>query len=261
MPGTTRLDVALVERGLARSRSHAQQLISGGFVRVNGEPSTKPAERVRPNDRVASTDDGYVSRAAHKLVGALDDLELSVSGVRALDAGSSTGGFTQVMLARGAQRVYAVDVGTDQLAETLRRDPRVVVWEQTNLRDLGLHHLDNQPVDLVVADVSFISLVLLIQRLTAVTRPTGMMLLMVKPQFEVGRERLGKGGVVRSTADRREAITGVVAAAAAAGWYARRVVRSRLPGPAGNVEYFVLFGTQRLEAAVDLEVALTPGPG
>ncbi len=259
MTGTVRLDVALVERGLARSRSHAQQLIVAGAVHVNGGVTSKPADRIRPGDQIVSVDDGYVSRAAHKLIGALDDLDLPV-GARVLDAGSSTGGFTQVLLERGAEQVYAVDVGTDQLAATLRTDPRVVVWEQTNLRDLELHHVGGQPVDLVVADVSFISLVLLMPRLAAVTRRTGMLLLMVKPQFEVGRARLGKGGVVRSTTDRREAINGVVVAAVGAGWYASRVVRSRLPGPAGNVEYFVLFGPQRPSAAVGLEDALTPDP-
>ncbi len=140
--------------------------------------------------------DHYVSRAAHKLVGALDDLGLVVGG-RALDAGASTGGFTQVLLERGCREVVAVDVGTDQLAPSLRADPRVRVHEQTNLRDLSLDHVARQPVDLSVADVSFISLTLLIAPLAAVTDPAGTMLVMVKPQFEVGRSRLGKGGVVR----------------------------------------------------------------
>lgn len=271
MPRTTRLDVELVQRGLARSRAHAQQLIASGTVRVNGATAAKAAATVAPTDVLDAQPDGYVSRAAHKLLGALEDLEgqqdlagqetssssaLRVHG-RALDAGSSTGGFTQVLLERGCRTVYAVDVGTKQLAATLRSDPRVVVWEQTNLRDLDLRQVGGEPVDLVVADVSFISLVLLVGRLAAVTRRDGRMLLMVKPQFEVGRELLGKGGVVRSPALHRSAVADVVAAAAAHHWFAWRVVRSRLPGPAGNVEYFVLFAPDAPLTPLDLEAAVS----
>jgi 23S rRNA (cytidine1920-2'-O)/16S rRNA (cytidine1409-2'-O)-methyltransferase len=151
-----------------------------------------------------------------------------------------------------------VDVGTGQLADRLRRDPRVVVWEQTNLRDLELRHVGGRPVDLVVADVSFISLVLLVGRLVAVTRPEGQLLLMVKPQFEVGRERLGKGGVVRSAAEHLAAVEGVVGAAADRGWHPQGVARSRLPGPAGNVEYFLLLRAQQAAATVDLAAVVRP---
>ncbi|MET1004582.1 MAG: TlyA family RNA methyltransferase [Propionibacteriaceae bacterium] len=248
MSGSARLDLELVRLGLARSRAHAQQLIDAGRVRLNGKVADKAAARVTADDTLRSESDGYVSRAAHKLSGALTDLGLRPAG-RALDAGASTGGFTQVLLERGCDPVYAVDVGTDQLAAELREDPRVVVWEQTNLRDLELRHVGGRPVDLVVADVSFISLVLLVPRLVAVTRPDGRLLLMVKPQFEVGRARLGKGGVVRSAELRRRAVDGVVAEAARYGWSAEQVVASRLPGPAGNVEYFVLFGPERPGAA------------
>jgi 23S rRNA (cytidine1920-2'-O)/16S rRNA (cytidine1409-2'-O)-methyltransferase len=207
------------------------------------------------SDELEAATDRYVSRAAAKLTGALDHLGLEVHG-RAVDAGASTGGFTQVLLERGCRRVYAVDVGTDQLAATVRADPRVHVWEQTNLRDLTLSHVEDQPVDLVVADVSFISLVLLVAPLASVTRADGSLLLMVKPQFEVGRERLGKNGVVRSAADRAQAVQAVVAAARPLGWYAHRIAASRLLGPAGNAEYFVLLRRSTPDLEPDPEVAV-----
>lgn len=235
----TRLDVELVARGFARSRSHAQSMISSSLVQVNEQIVTRASERVVPNDRVSVNRDHYVSRAAHKLLGALDDLGLSVSG-RALDAGASTGGFTQVLLERGCTEVIAIDVGTDQLATSLRDDDRVRLWERTNLRDLDLRHVDGRPVDLVVADVSFISLLMILDPLLSVTRPDGRLLLMIKPQFEVGRAALGKGGVVRSESLRQQAVDNVSMAAAERGWPTRAVVPSRLPGPSGNVEFFAL---------------------
>jgi 23S rRNA (cytidine1920-2'-O)/16S rRNA (cytidine1409-2'-O)-methyltransferase len=256
---SSRLDVELVRRGLARSRSQAQAQIAAGLVTVNGSPVTRPAEQVAAADELVAVDDGYVSRAAHKLTGALADLQVEVPA-RALDAGASTGGFTQVLLERGCSRVYAVDVGTGQLAPALAADPRVVVWEQTNLRDLELRHVEDECVDLVVADVSFISLVLLLEPLTAVTRRNGQLLLMVKPQFEVGRTRLGKGGVVRSAEHRRDAVADVVRAAQELGWHAQRAAPSRLPGPAGNVEYFVLFTTDPSDRAVDLRALVEGAP-
>jgi 23S rRNA (cytidine1920-2'-O)/16S rRNA (cytidine1409-2'-O)-methyltransferase len=219
----------------------------------------KPAAVVAPDAVLAAETDPYVSRAAHKLLGALDDLDLQVGG-RALDAGSSTGGFTQVLLQRGCAPVHAVDVGTDQLAGSLRHDPRVVVHERTNLRDLALHHVGGTPVDLTVADVSFISLTLLVAPLAAVTAPTGCMLLMVKPQFEVGRERLGRGGVVREPELHREAVAAVVSAARSVGWHLHAVQPSRLPGPAGNREFFVLLRTDPPPRPVDLAAVLTGGP-
>lgn len=234
-----RLDVALVERGLARSRTHAQALIAQGAVRIDDQVATKVSQKVGPQMRLTAADDGWVSRAAYKLLGALEDTGLEVPA-RCLDAGSSTGGFTQVLLSRGAQEVYAVDVGTDQLDGSLRADPRVRVREQTNLRDLTLDHLDGSPVDLVVADVSFISLTLLLQPVLATLTPTGTALLMVKPQFEVGRERLGSGGVVRDPALRRWAVDNVIAHAAQLGWECTMSRESRLPGPAGNVEHFIV---------------------
>jgi 23S rRNA (cytidine1920-2'-O)/16S rRNA (cytidine1409-2'-O)-methyltransferase len=215
-------------------------MINAGEVRVDGAVVTRASTSVRSSDPITTSNDPYVSRGAYKLLGALDDLRLAVSG-RALDAGASTGGFTQVLLERGATAVTAVDVGSGQLDARLRADLRVRSWEQTNLRDLTLAQVGGEPVDLVVADVSFISLTLLVAPLGGVTRDDGRLLLMVKPQFEVGRERLGKGGVVRSVELHRLAVDQVVAAAAAAGWYAQAGVPSRLPGPSGNREFFVLF--------------------
>ena len=234
-----RLDLELVARGLARSRSQAQALISAGQVRVDGLVVRRAATVVPPAAVVEATTDRYVSRGAHKLAGALDDLDLAVPA-RALDAGSSTGGFTQVLLERGARQVVAVDVGTGQLVEPLRSDPRVRLFEQTNLRDLTLAHVEDEPVDLVVADVSFISLTLLLRPLTAVTAPAGALLLLVKPQFEVGRERLGQGGVVREDRLRHAAVAGVASAAAGLGWVAAATVPSRVVGESGNQEYFLL---------------------
>ncbi len=233
-----RLDQALVAQGLARSRSHAHQLIRSGQVTVDGTVVDKPSYAIAAGVRLQAARDPYVSRAAYKLIGALDASATPVPD-RVLDAGASTGGFTQVLLERGAERVYAVDVGHDQLAPVVRDDPRVVVHEGVNLRGLELAHLDGERVPLVVADVSFISLRMLLDPLLGVLDPAGTALLMVKPQFEVGRTRLGAGGVVRSAADRDEAVAGVVAEAARHGWVEDWRGESPLPGPAGNVEIFV----------------------
>ncbi|HEX2857858.1 MAG TPA: TlyA family RNA methyltransferase [Propionibacteriaceae bacterium] len=241
-PGPRRLDLELAARGLARSRSQARELVRSRRVLVDGRVVDKPSEPVTAAQRVSlSEKDPWVSRAAHKLVGALDALAWTDLGARALDAGASTGGFTQVLLSRGAERVYSVDVGHDQLAPQLRADPRVVVREGLNLRGLTLDDLEGRPVDLVVADVSFISLTLLLDPLFSVIAPGGRALLMVKPQFEVGRELLGPGGVVRDENLRVRAVEGVVAAASDLGWTPTWRGTSPLPGPAGNIEYFVAF--------------------
>jgi len=212
---------------------------------VSGAVATKPATGVTTDVAiVVSTDPerpDYVSRGGHKLAGALEMFEpagLRVRGRRCLDAGASTGGFTDVLLRHGAREVVAVDVGYGQLAWRLRQDERVVVHDRTNVRDLSLAVV-GEPVDLVVGDLSFISLVLVLDALLAVTAPDGDLALMVKPQFEVGRERVGKGGVVRDSALRAEAVNSVAQAAADRGWGARMVTRSPLPGPSGNVEFFV----------------------
>ncbi len=233
-------------------------MITSGQVRVNGTLVTKPSQQCQDADRLTVDGDHYLSRAAHKLLGALDDLQLEVRG-RALDAGASTGGFTQVLLEQGCEPVYAVDVGHHQLDPSLRSDPRVVVWEGTNLRQLDLTHVGGTPVDIVVADVSFISLVLLIQPLTSVLQPVGDLVLMIKPQFEVGRDRLGKNGVVRSALLHRESIMAVLAAAAPLGWHAQQIAPSRLPGPTGNIEYFVHLRTDSVAGKVSLDDAVQAG--
>jgi 23S rRNA (cytidine1920-2'-O)/16S rRNA (cytidine1409-2'-O)-methyltransferase len=248
---TERLDRELVRRGLARSRSHAQAMINSGQVIVDGSVVERPGEQVALSAAIHAPDDRYVSRGAHKLIGALDDLQLSVAG-RALDAGASTGGFTQVLLERGCQEVIAIDVGSGQLAPVLGADPRIRRHEGVNLRDLRLEHVGGVRVDLAVADVSFISLRLLIGPLVSITRDGGWVLLLVKPQFEVGRELLGKGGVVRSPAHQFQAISSVIEAAGEYGWRGVGAVPSRLPGASGNREFFVLL--QRTESPADLDL-------
>ncbi|HSE10985.1 MAG TPA: TlyA family RNA methyltransferase [Nocardioidaceae bacterium] len=245
MPRRLRLDAELVRRGLARSREHASELIAAKRVKVAGALATKPATGVTTDVALVVLDDpdrpDYVSRGGHKLAGALaafEPLGLVVSGRRALDAGASTGGFTDVLLRHGAAEVVAVDVGYGQMAWSLRQDPRVQVHDRTNVRELSAE-LIGGPVDLVVGDLSFISLQLVLDALLAVMKPDGDLALMVKPQFEVGKDRVGKGGVVRDTALRAEAVASVADAAAERGWGARAVTTSPLPGPSGNVEFFL----------------------
>ncbi|MFT4286892.1 TlyA family RNA methyltransferase [Nocardioides sp.] len=244
-PRRLRLDAELVRRKLARSREHASELIAAQRVSVGGTLATKPATGVTTDVAIVVKDDpltpDYVSRGAHKLAGALAafaPLGLRVSGRRCLDAGASTGGFTDVLLRNGAARVVAVDVGYGQLAWKLRQDERVEVHDRTNVRDLT-PELIGGPVDMVVGDLSFISLALVLDPLLGVTRDDGDLALMVKPQFEVGKDRVGKGGVVRDSTLRAEAVNGVAAAAAIRGWGARAVTTSPLPGPSGNVEFFL----------------------
>lgn len=233
-----RLDQAVVHRGLARSRTQAAQLVTEGQVEVDGVTVTKPSHRVGPENLIRAAASQWVSRAALKLVGALDDSGTRVHG-RVLDAGASTGGFTQVCLERGAELVYAFDVGHDQLAAEVDRDPRVRRRDGLNLRDLVLADVDDDPVDLIVGDLSFISLKLLLGPLHAVLKPGGVALLLVKPQFEVGRHRLGPAGVVRDPADREAAVTSVVAHAAELGLTCDWRGDSVLPGSSGNIETFV----------------------
>ena len=245
----TRLDVELVRRGLARSREHAAALVAGGSVTVDGRPVAKSAWRVDAATSITAASDAasYVSRGALKLLGALDVFAgdgLTVAGARCLDAGASTGGFTQVLLERGARQVIAVDVGSGQLSSVLREDPRVVVREHTNARSLRPADIGGV-VDLAVADLSFISLTLVLPALVGCIAPPGDdprggdLVVMVKPQFEVGRERLGAGGVVRDPVHRAEALQTVAAAAGTLGLGVAGATSSMLPGPAGNVEYFL----------------------
>jgi 23S rRNA (cytidine1920-2'-O)/16S rRNA (cytidine1409-2'-O)-methyltransferase len=242
MPRRSRLDAELVRRGLARSREHAVALIAEGRVAVAGRAATKPATGVEAGTPVVVRADpdrpSWVSRGAHKLIGALDSFGVPVAGRRALDAGASTGGFTEVLLRHGAAEVVAVDVGYGELAWSLRTDDRVRVHERTNVRTLTPGDIGG-PVDLVVADLSFISLRLVLPALTACAGEGADLLPMVKPQFEVGRERLGAGGVVRDPEHRAGAVLEVAAAASALGWGTAGVVASPLPGPAGNVEFFL----------------------
>ena len=235
-----RLDRALVARGLVRSRSHAHSLIENGLVTVDGEVVTRVSTDIGDDSLVTVTDDGYVSRAAHKLIGALDACApdgLDVAGTRALDAGASTGGFTQVLLERGATHVTAIDVGHGQLSPLLGNDPRVTAIEGLNVRDLRPDHLP-EPINLIVADLSFISLTLVTSPLIA-TMPSGDLLLMVKPQFEVGKDRLGAGGVVSRPDDHAWAVANVAAALVSDGAAIHRIDRSPLPGLTGNVEFFI----------------------
>jgi 23S rRNA (cytidine1920-2'-O)/16S rRNA (cytidine1409-2'-O)-methyltransferase len=237
-----RLDAELVRRGLARSREHAVALIAEGRVAVSGRAATKPATGVDAGDPVVVRTDpeqpSWVSRGAHKLLGALEAFPVEVEGRRALDAGASTGGFTEVLLRGGAAEVVAVDVGYGELAWSLRTDDRVTVHERTNVRSITPEAIGG-PVDLVVADLSFISLRLVLPALTGCAGPRADLVPMVKPQFEVGRERLGPGGVVRDPEHRVHSVLQVANAAAALGWGTAGVVASPLPGPAGNVEFFL----------------------
>ena len=273
-PRRLRLDAELVRRKLARSREHAAELIAAGRVSVSGARAAKPATGVTTDVAIVVADDpsdpGYVSRGAHKLAGALAAFGprgLAVEGRRCLDAGASTGGFTDVLLRAGARQVVAVDVGYGQLAWRLRQDPRVEVHDRTNVRELTLEQIGG-PVDLVVGDLSFISLELVLDALIGVTEPSGDLALMVKPQFEVGKDRVGKGGVVRDPELRAEAVNGVAAASAARGWGARAVTTSPLPGPSGNVEFFVWLrrgepqiGSDEIERVVRDTVGLVPAGG
>lgn len=249
-----RLDTELVRRHLAASRTQAAAMIQAGRVLVDGQTAMKPARQVELAAAIVLRDPDtvtYASRGAHKLLGALDYLELygpglpSIEDKICLDAGASTGGFTDVLLRRGAAKVFAVDVGYGQLSWRLRTDSRVVNLERTNVRTLDAALID-PPADLVVGDLSFISLELVLPALAAATRETAWYLVMVKPQFEIGRERLGHGGVVRDVNQRIETVLGVAGAAQKLGMGIAQVAPSGLAGPAGNVEYFLYFARQNL---------------
>lgn len=236
------MDAELVRRGLARSRQQAAELIGAGRVRIDGMPAAKPATAVSMDAKltVAADERTWVSRGAHKLIGALDAFGVPVQGRRCLDAGASTGGFTEVLLDRGAAEIVAADVGYGQLAWSLRSDERVHVLERTNVRTLTPEAIGG-PVDLVVADLSFISLATVLPALTACCRRDADIVPMVKPQFEVGKDRVGAGGVVSDPALRAEAVLAVARRAAELHWNTVAVTASPLPGPSGNVEFFLRF--------------------
>ena len=240
-----RLDAALVSRGLARSRGHARDLIDSGAVRVDDVPVVKASRGVRAEEHLAvddvsgALDATWVSRAAGKLLFGLADLPgggPAVDGVRAADVGACTGGFTQVLLHRGARAVVAIDVGHDQLAPMLRSDPRVLDLSGHNARELTPSDIGGE-VDLLVADVSFISLTLVMGRLASLVRRGGDLVLLVKPQFEVGRAGLDGRGVVRTGAWRGDAVRAVLGSAMKEGLVVRGLVPSRTPGQEGNTEY------------------------
>jgi 23S rRNA (cytidine1920-2'-O)/16S rRNA (cytidine1409-2'-O)-methyltransferase len=261
-----RLDAELVRRGLARSREQAAELIAAGRVAVGGQVAAKPATQVARDAPVTVADGAgagpqYVSRGGHKLAGALAAFSgLDVAGRRCLDAGASTGGFTDVLLRAGAAHVVAADVGYGQLAWSLRTDERVTVLDRVNVRSLD-PALVAPPPGVVVADLSFISLSLVLPALVACAAPDADFALMVKPQFEVGKGRVGAGGVVRSPEDRAAAVRSVCDTAWTLGLGVRGVTASPLPGPSGNVEYFVWFrrGAPPLDEAA-LRHAIESGP-
>jgi 23S rRNA (cytidine1920-2'-O)/16S rRNA (cytidine1409-2'-O)-methyltransferase len=238
-----RLDAELVRRGLARSRDQAAELIEAGRVEVGGTPAGKAASQVATDSAITVRRDDagpeYVSRGGHKLAGALAAFSgLEVAGRRCLDAGASTGGFTDVLLSAGAAHVVAADVGYGHLAWQLRTDPRVTVLDRVNVRSLEPGQVAPPP-GLVTADLSFISLTLVLPALVACAAPDADFVLMVKPQFEVGKGKVGTGGVVRDPALRLSAVSSVAGAAAELGLGVVGVTASPLPGPSGNVEYFL----------------------
>lgn len=268
MAKRARVDAELVRRGLARSREHAVELIGAGRVLIGGTVAAKPATAVAAGTplvvREQADEPQWASRGAHKLLGALAAFAeegLAVAGRRCLDAGAAAGGFTDVLLAQGAREVLAVDVGYGQLAWRLRTDERVRVFDRANVRTLTPEVLGGL-VELVVADLSFISLCLVLPALAHCCAAEADLLPMVKPQFEVGRGRVGSGGVVRDPQLRVEAVSQVAATAADLGLHPRGVVASPLPGPAGNVEYFLWLraGGAELDVAQAIRRAVAEGP-
>jgi 23S rRNA (cytidine1920-2'-O)/16S rRNA (cytidine1409-2'-O)-methyltransferase len=260
-----RLDTELVRRGLARSREQAAELISSGRVAVAGQTAAKAATQVGRDSAITIAESGrgpeYASRGGRKLEGALAAfVDLAVAGRRCLDAGASTGGFTDVLLRAGAAHVVAVDVGYGQLAWALRSDPRVSVLDRVNVRQLTPEQVAPAP-GLVTADLSFISLALALPALAACAEPDADFVVLVKPQFEVGKDKVGAGGVVRDPAQRAAAVASVAAAALKTGLGVRGIVASPLPGPSGNVEYFLWLrrGAPPLDPAA-LQRAIAKGP-
>lgn len=233
-----RLDRLLVERGLAESREKAQALIMAGDVLVEGQKAGKPGHNVDASSRIEITGRApYVSRAGVKLAAALDTFGIAVAGLTCVDIGSSTGGFTDCLLQRGAQRVHAVDVGAGQLDWKLRNDPRVVVHEGLNARYLKLDDI-GEPVDLGSLDVSFISVTLILPAVVRLLRPAGSMVILVKPQFEVGKGQVGKGGIVRRAELHREACMRVDEAVKSLG-FESSITDSPILGAEGNKEFLL----------------------
>ncbi|MFW2853530.1 TlyA family RNA methyltransferase [Sphingomonas sp. TX0543] len=235
-----RADQLLVDRGLAESRTRAQALIMAGLVFIADRKVDKPGQQLNTDTAldVRGRDHPWVSRGGIKLAHGLDHFGWDVAGATAIDVGSSTGGFTDVLLTRGAVRVYAVDSGTNQLAWKLRQDPRVIVHEQTSARILTSEHVPT-PVDLVVCDASFISLAKVLDVPLTLTAPGARLLALIKPQFEAGRDEVGKGGVVRDPAIHARVCDEVAAWLAGRGWRVLGTERSPITGPEGNVEFLI----------------------
>jgi 23S rRNA (cytidine1920-2'-O)/16S rRNA (cytidine1409-2'-O)-methyltransferase len=233
-----RLDAVLVERGLVETRSKAQALIMAHRVTVNDQYVDKPGAQVASDDdlRVVELEHPWVGRGGMKLAGALKDFNISVSGKTCADIGASTGGFTDVMLKSGATRVYAIDVGYGQLDQSLRNDPRVINREKVNARFLSEESFD-EPIEFVSIDVSFIPLKLILPAVATFLR--GELVALIKPQFEVGKADVGKGGIVRDEVKRREAVDSVVQFAKENGFEVRGVIESPVKGAEGNVEYLM----------------------
>ena len=244
----SRLDAALAQRGLARSRTHAAKLISDGLVTVDGRPVVKASAPVRENQSIeVAGSDHYVSRAAHKLIAGLDAFPVAVDGTLSLDVGASTGGFTQVLLERGARGVIALDVGHDQLVDEVRSDERVTVVEGFNARDMtaaGLAAVTGiaEVPTLVVGDLSFISLKMVLPALVATVGTTAEFVLLVKPQFEVGRTGI-REGIVKSAGLRADAVTGIMWAGHDLGLRTAGVIPSPIAGGSGNQEYLLWLST------------------
>jgi 23S rRNA (cytidine1920-2'-O)/16S rRNA (cytidine1409-2'-O)-methyltransferase len=240
LPSKTRADQRLVDLGLADSRSRAQALILSGNVFI-GDRRVDKAGQAIAHDAVLivkGRDHPWVSRGGVKLAHGLDHFGWDVAGVVAMDVGSSTGGFTDVLLTKGVTKVYAVDSGTNQLAWKLRQDPRVIVHEQTSARILTAVHIP-EPVNLIVCDASFIGLAKVLERPLTFTAPAARLIALIKPQFEVGREAVGKGGVVRDPALHASACADVEAWVIEQGWRVEGITQSPITGPEGNVEFLI----------------------
>ncbi|WP_375196093.1 TlyA family RNA methyltransferase [Sphingobium sp.] len=240
-----RADQLLVDNGLAESRARAQALILAGLVFLGDRKIEKAGQQVAPDAEleVKGRDHPWVSRGGIKLAHALEHFHIDVTGTVAIDVGSSTGGFTDVLLTHGAARVYAVDSGTNQLAWKLRSDPRVIVHEQTSARILTADHIPEM-VDIIVCDASFISLAKVLDRPMSFARPGAGLVALIKPQFEAGREEVGKGGVVRDPAIHERVCEEVKNWAISKGWRVEGVIASPITGPQGNVEFllYAIFG-------------------
>jgi 23S rRNA (cytidine1920-2'-O)/16S rRNA (cytidine1409-2'-O)-methyltransferase len=235
-----RIDQLLVERGLAESRTRAQALVMAGHVMLGDKKADKPGLQVAEDAEISvkGQDHPWVSRGGIKLAHALEHFGIDVTGSVAIDVGSSTGGFTDVLLNKGAAKVYAVDSGTNQLAWKLRQDPRIIVHEQTSARILTAEHVQ-EPVDIIVCDASFISLSKVLERPMTFAKPEAQLVALIKPQFEAGRGEVGKGGVVRDSAVHQRVCDDVSAWLESVGWRVAGLTESPITGPKGNVEFLV----------------------